>query len=223
MLAAYSLHAFAGSGQCGADGVFGDSQFGADLSVRATSKVVLADDVSISGRQAVEHALHLLAILNALHVPIGCGLSLVERRLVRIHMAESLGHFSSRDFSNDDPSSDDREVSHQRAIAFEAPQCSVIVGEQRYEDFSTQVVDVVTVNRNAPSVSRMVDDMNKKPDEAINKVLPRIWLFSHAALQEIAIEFGEGHVNTTPGKRNGTRRPPTTGHRHNDNITRPPL
>lgn len=142
----------------------------------------LPDDRSVVLGQVLQHPLDLIVVVDPFYVPVGVGLGLINRRLMRRDVSEFFGETSLSDLSNDNPPGNHRQVSGQRRLPAEAFQDGHVVGEERHEDFGTEVVDVVRNELSTAGVGSVIDHVDEQSDESVNKVFPRTGLFGQATL-----------------------------------------
>ena len=81
-------------------------------------------------------------------------------------------------------------------MATEAAEDSEVIRQDRVEDLAAQVVDVVVGQPDAAGMGRVLDDMHKQADEAVNEILPCTRALREALLQQLGVNLGERHGGT---------------------------
>jgi hypothetical protein len=177
------------SAECGSDAVFGHAHGGADFLVGFAFEVIHADDFGFGSVETGQQLFDLIAIVDALfrvaanhrHFVLGAVVFQAGGRLLLEH------------FMDDHPPSDDCQVGCQAALAAKMAQNGQVLFDDGQEDLSDQIFAVFRREAQRAALGRMVDDVNDESHEAVDEVFPRSWLASEAALQEIAVDFGQCH------------------------------
>ena len=167
----------------------------------------LPDDRSVVLGQVLQHSFDLIVVVDPFYVPVGVGVGfcLINRRLMSRDVSEFFGETPLSYLSNDNPPGNHRQVRGQRRLPAEAFEDRHVVGEERDEDFGTEVVDVVRNELSTAGVSGVINDVDEQSDESVNKVFPRTGLFGQATLQQTSIDFGKGHGKCTHNWRHVNR------------------
>ena len=180
------------SGPCSAenrtDCVLRDARRDADFVVGSALKVIHANDLGITGAEFLEESFDFFAVLKALNVASQMGGGLAFGRLRQL-----LGWRAFHDLVNDDTTRDHGQVGCQTALSAEVSKDGEIITDECEKDLRAQIVSIILAQRHVASVCRVVHNVNDKPEEAINEILPRAWLALQASLQQVSIDFRECH------------------------------
>lgn len=141
--------------------------------------MIETNDLGILARETGQETLDFVTVFEpALVTVVGSDVGGMDA-----DVPHRFGHAAFGHFLDDDSPRNDCEVGGERALAAEASQDGVIVFEESNEDLRTEIVDEFGCQRHTAGMSRVVDDVDEEPEEAVDEISPGAWLICDAAFE----------------------------------------